>query len=308
MKNNSIQKKGDRYYLNDHQYFYLNKDTVLKDFKTIKFPAIIMDTEFFNKSHETNGNKSNLYNEINKDLVYILQYSFAKNFREIYERKNTKSIKSLTIKRSYKDEKYNFKKQYKAMMNSFINMCIGKGIKTLIFAGAANDKKIISSWINSNKKILNNKKTELFVLDEKTQDYSVNSFDIYNILENALSFSNYTSEGLEFYKKQNLEKGKVGEDTISLPSLKKFFDYFNNIFDLKKFEESDDIYKLCCSALKFFSANTMHYDEFIKLNKDVNKAKIHCYNDVLKLLYLIKFLFAFTNFEDINNKYLKGDI
>lgn len=305
MKSNYITLKEDKYYLNEHQYFYINKEEIKKGLKDIKFPAIIMDTEFFNKSHDRSGIKHPLYNEKNKDLVYVLQYSFAKNFKEIYERKNIKAIKSMTIKHIYKDEKYNFYEQYNAMVKSFLNMCISKNIKTLVFAGGANDVKIMKTWINNNKKILNNKKSDLFILNPENKEYDVNSFDIYSVMEKAFSVSNYNADGSEFYKKDLLKKGNVGLDTIQLPSLKKFFDWMGPAYTDGKFDEEEDIYDLCVKSCNFYSNKSMHYKDFLLWNAAVKKSKMHCYNDVLKLLYLIKFMYAFINFTNEENNYLK---
>ncbi|SYV96136.1 Uncharacterised protein, partial [Mycoplasma putrefaciens] len=146
MKFNIIISSDKKYFLNNFQYFYIDKKQTLEELKKIKWPAIIVDTEFFNKSHNYDNLEPTLYDENQKDLVYVLQYSLAKNMNEIYYRVNRKAIKSLTIKRNFKDLNYNFFKQYNSLKNSFLNMCINKKIRTIIFAGSANDKKIIELW------------------------------------------------------------------------------------------------------------------------------------------------------------------
>ncbi|KNG79648.1 hypothetical protein [Mycoplasma sp. HU2014] len=307
MNFNSITSNKDKYFINDFQYFYINKKEVSNELKKIKWPAIIVDTEFFNRSHNTDNITPTLYDEQQKDLVYILQYSFAKNMNEIYYRVNRKAIKSLAIKRKHNDPNYNFTKQYNSLKNSFLNMCISKKIRTIIFAGSANDKKIIELWINQNKVILKNKKSDLFILDSQTKQYTVNSFDIYKVLQ-KLSFSNADENNNEFYNPKNLNKGLIGDDTIQLPSLRKFFDYTKQIFSDKGLNDEDDIYDLCCNALKLFSLKDIDVDHFKNYTRKVSLAKTHCFNDVLKILYMIDFLYAFSKFSDNKNKYIKKEV
>ncbi|WP_211246845.1 hypothetical protein [Mesoplasma photuris] len=307
MKQNSITKIEDKYYVNKHQYFLIDKKEIKSKMSKIAFPAIIMDTEFFNRSHDHNEMNKQLYSEEDHDIVYVLQYSFAQNFREIYTRNNRKSIKSMTMRRNYNDNHYNFMKQYDMTIKSFINMCINKGIKTLVFAGDANDAKILKTWINRNKQLLNNKKSELFILNEETHEYDVNTYDIYDVLNRNMSFSNFDKNGKQFYDPKNLKPGRMGENTLSLPSLKKFFDYMRTLSKNENFKEDEDIYKLCISALKFYSYDVATLEQHNAWNKDVKMAKVHCYNDVLKLLYLIDFLYAFMFFSDDKNKYIKNE-
>ncbi|WP_043645703.1 hypothetical protein [Mycoplasma putrefaciens] len=306
MKFNIIISSDKKYFLNNFQYFYIDKKQTLEELKKIKWPAIIVDTEFFNKSHNYDNLEPTLYDENQKDLVYVLQYSLAKNMNEIYYRVNRKAIKSLTIKRNFKDLNYNFFKQYNSLKNSFLNMCINKKIRTIIFAGSANDKKIIELWINQNQAILKNKHSELFILDPTTKTYKVNSFDVYKILHN-LSFSNTDQNNQQFYNPKNLNKGSIGENTIQLPSLKKFFDYFNQVFADPGFDEQENIYQLCSVALKFFSLDSLDEQQFKEYSHKINLAKKHCFNDVLKILYLIDFLYSFSKFDDSKNKYIKKD-
>lgn len=309
MKYKVIKKQEDRYYLNEYQFFYVDKNEMKARMSEIQFPAIVMDTEFFNRSHESyDYNEKNfprLYDEEQKDLVYVLQYSFAQNFKEIHNRQNSKAIKSMTIKRNFKDPEYSFESQYDSTVKSFINMCINKNIKTLVFAGKENDARILKAWINKNKVLLNNKRSDLFIMNHKTKEYDVNAFDIYNVLNQNMSFSNFDKNGKQFYEPKNLKPGKKGENTLALPSLKKFFDYMQAIYPNTQFEEEDDIYNLCVSALRFFSYKDANFKDYLKLNKDVKKAKTHCYNDVLKLLYLIDFLYVFMFYDDAENKYIK---
>ncbi|WP_041361964.1 hypothetical protein [Mycoplasma mycoides] len=306
MNFNKIIVENEKYYLNKYQYFYINKKEITKILNQINWPAIIVDTEFFNKSHNKEEIQPTLYNDTQKDLVYILQYSFAKNLEEIYNRINRKAIKSLAIKRNYNDKTYDFFKQYNLLKKSFINMCINKKIKTIIFAGQSNDKKIIESWVNENKNLLKNKKSDLFILDKTTNEYKINSLDIYQVL-NHLSFVNLDNQNQQFYNPKNIQKGWIGENTITIPSLRKFIDYAKDIFNDSNLNDTEDIYLSCCNALKLFSLDKINIDEFEVLNKSVKLAKTHCFNDVLKILYLIDFIYAFSKFKNTNNKYIKKD-
>ncbi|ATZ17343.1 hypothetical protein ELUMI_v1c06210 [Williamsoniiplasma luminosum] len=304
MKLKKIEKVTENEFkINDHQGFFLDKEELVKNLNSIKLPIIILDTEFFNRSHDKTDMKNPLYNKKNKSLVYIIQYSFAKNFKEISLRNNHQAIKSMTIKRKHNDKKYDFYTQYNHMVKSFLNMLIAKKIKTIVLAGSSNDKEIFNSWINENKALLKNKKSSLFIKDPITGLYSVNTLDVYDILGKSMSFVNKKENGEEFYDPAKLKKGSLGMETIQIPSLKKFFEYFVEVFNSSKLEDHDDIYGLSMSALKFLSLPEPNQLDFLQWNKDVKKAKVHCYNDVLKMLYLLDFWYEFGYSK--NNKYLK---
>ncbi|PPE05170.1 hypothetical protein [Williamsoniiplasma lucivorax] len=304
METSKITKiNEDEFKINEHQGFFVDKPELSKHLKSIKFPVVILDTEFFNRSHDKTEMTNPLYNETNKSLVYIIQYSFARNLKEISLRNNHRAIKSMTIKRKYNDPTYNFYNQYQYMVKSFLNMLIAKNIKTIILAGSSNDKNILKVWINENKALLNNRKSDLFIQDPTTGVYTVNTIDVYDILGGAMSFINKKDNGEIFYDPNNLKKGTMGVETIQLPSLKKFFEYFDEVFNSSKMEDDEDIYGLSMSALNFLSLPNLKYPDFIRWNKDFKKAKIHCYNDVLKTLYLIDFWYEFCYSKQ--NKYLK---
>ncbi|SYV96135.1 Uncharacterised protein [Mycoplasma putrefaciens] len=60
-------------------------------------------------------------------------------------------------------------------------------------------------------------------------------------------------------------------------------------------------------ALKFFSLDSLDEQQFKEYRHKINLAKKHCFNDVLKILYLIDFLYSFSKFDDSKNKYIKKD-
>lgn len=293
MKYKNLEIQDNEIKLNKYQSIYFNFEGLKNKLKEIKFPVIILDTEFFNRSHDFENLEPKLYNEKQKDIVYLMNYSFAKSFNEVQTRNNHKSINSLSIKRKVNDEKYNFKNQYQSMIKSFINMCINKNIRTIIFAGQDNDKKIIEQWINTYKALFKNKKTDLFIFNKDTKTYTLNSFDIYDALEQNLSFANYVKDGSKFYNEQNLKKGEI-EDSIKIRSLKKFFDYTEDLHSKYKFTE-DDIRSLCAQALKLFTLPEVSQTQHDKLSKSLKQTRKHCYEDVLKILVLIKFFSFIMN-------------
>ncbi|ATZ20877.1 hypothetical protein [Mesoplasma coleopterae] len=293
MKYKNLEIKNNSVKLNKYQSIHFNFEGLQNKLKEIKFPVLILDTEFFNRSHDFDNIEPKLYGEKEKDIVYLMNYSFAKSFNEIQSRNNHKSINSLSIKRKVNDDKYDFKSQYQSMIKSFINMCINKNIRTIIFAGQDNDKKIIEQWINTYKALFKNKKTDLFIFNKDTKKYRLNSFDIYDALEQNLSFANYLKDGTKFYNEQNLKKGDI-EDSIKIRSLKKFFDYTEELHSKYNFKE-DNITFLCSRALKLFSLEKVSQSEHDKLSKSLKEARSHCYDDVLKILVLIKFLSYIMN-------------
>ncbi|ASZ09115.1 hypothetical protein CK556_01935 [Mesoplasma chauliocola] len=293
MKYKNLDIKENSIKFNKYQSIFFNFEGLQNKLTKIKFPVIILDTEFFNRSHDFDNIEPKLYSESEKDIVYLMNYSFAKSFNEVQTRNNHKSINSLSIRRKVNDDKYNFKNQYQSMIKSFINMCLNKNIRTIIFAGQDNDKKIIEQWINTYKALFKNKKTDLFLYNKETRLYTLNSFDIYDALEQNLSFTNYDKNGEKFYNEQNLKKGDI-EDSIKIRSLKKFFDYTDDLHSKYNFKE-DNITYLCSRALKLFSLTEISQGEHDKLSKSLKEARKHCYDDVLKILVLIKFFSFIMN-------------
>ncbi|ATG97407.1 hypothetical protein CP520_01370 [Mesoplasma lactucae ATCC 49193] len=296
MKKPTVKFEDGKYVLNKYQSFYVDEDAVEQDLlREIKFPVLIMDTEFFNRSHDPKPNDSGkkLYSDDEPSMIYTLCYSIANSYMDLANRKNKKSISTLYVRRKMNKADFNFKKEMDRMLTTFVNICIAKNIRTLVFAGESNDVKILTNWINNHSNLLNNKKQELFTRNKQTRQLEINTFDIYKTLEKGFSFSDFTTEGEEFYNPKNLKKGIMGENTIQIPSLKLFFDYFKEYYK-DKFEEKNGIYELCKDALTFYStdsfASEKQFQEGIEVIREVRK---HCRNDVLKLLYLINFMYVF---------------
>ncbi|AKX34151.1 hypothetical protein SLITO_v1c05000 [Spiroplasma litorale] len=309
MKLNSIQVIDEGYFLvNEHQNFRFDKNIAKSFIEKLEFPIIILDTEFFNNSHDNSDYDKKLYDDKNKDLVYVVQYSFAKSLKEISSRDNKKAIKSISIKRNFNDKSYNFYSQYEKMVVSFLNMCRNKDIKTIVCAGASNDIKIINIWVNNYKKLFSKRPLKMTFLNKEKNETNVNFFDVYDILQNCFSFSNTKSNGEEFWNKNNLPSGKQNDEMISLTSMKKFFGWFDQIVDNIFKTEKHDIYSMCCEAYTFFSYpldKKISFESYKRMNNTIKKVIDHCYNDVLKILIFFDFIFEFTyNFYD-KNKYIK---
>ncbi|AKU79746.1 hypothetical protein [Spiroplasma turonicum] len=310
MKLNSIQVIDEGYFLiNENQTFRFDKEVAKNYIEKIEFPIIILDTEFFNYSHDINNEfEEKLYNENNKDLVYVVQYSFAKSLKEISSRDNKKAIKSISIKRSYNDSSYNFYSQYEKMIISFLNMCRNKDIRTIVCAGASNDIKIIKLWVNNNRKLFSKKPLKMTYLNKEKNELNVKNFDVYDILENCFSFSNTKNDGTEFWNKNNLPSGKQNDEMITLTSMKKFFDWFEGNVDNIFKNEKTDIYSMCCETYSFFSyPNTkkISFESYKHMNKTLKKVIDHCYNDVLKILIFLEFIYEFTYNNYFKNKFIK---
>ncbi|ASP28271.1 hypothetical protein SCORR_v1c04990 [Spiroplasma corruscae] len=310
MKLNSIQVIDEGYFLvNESQTFRFDKNIAKSFIEKIEFPIIILDTEFFNNSHDINNEyEEKLYNENNKDIVYVIQYSFAKSLKEISSRDNKKAIKSISIKRNYNDNSYNFYNQYEKMIISFLNMCRNKDIRTVICAGASNDVKIINLWVNNYRRLFTKKHLKMTFLNKEKNELNVNFFDIYTLLENSLSFSNTKNDGTEFWNKNNLPSGKQHDEMISLTSMKKFFNWFDEIVDDPFKLEKNDIYTMCCETYSFFSYpinKKISFESYKHMNNTLKKVIDHCYNDVLKILIFLDFIFEFTYNSYEKNKFIK---
>ncbi len=309
MKRNLIKYLDDgSFLLNKHQSFWFDKTVARKLLENIQFPIIVLDTEFFNHSHDNGEISEKLYNENDKDLVYVIQYSFAKSLKEISHRDNKKAIKSITIKRAHNDTDYDFHKQYKKMITSFLNMCRNKEIRTIVCAGATNDIKIINKWINDNKHFFTRKTLNLAFYNKEKGELNANYFDIYDILENSMSFTNTNKDGESFWNANYLPIGKQGHDSIALTSSKKFFDWFALISENTLKQENEDIYSMCCSAYNFYSYpvnKKMSFEQYQELNKIIKKVIDHCYNDVLKVLFFLAFVYEFTYLPLSKNSYIK---
>ncbi|AOG60540.1 hypothetical protein SHELI_v1c05890 [Spiroplasma helicoides] len=309
MKKNSISIIDEGYFLlNENQTFRFDKEVAKKFLENIQFPIIVLDTEFFNHSHDSGEYEKTLFTETQKDLVYVIQYSFAKSLKEISYRDNHKAIKSITIKRGHNEPNYDFHDQYSKMITSFLNMCRNKDIRTIVCAGASNDVKIINQWINDNKKIFARKPLSMAFYNKDKKELNANYFDIYEILENAFSFSNTNSEGNEFYNPNNLPPGKQSSEMIALTSSKKFFDWFEVIDDNILKDEDDEIRNMCKIAYSFYACpkdKKISFDQYKSMNKTIKKVVDHCYNDVLKVLIFLDFVFQFTALPYAKNSYIK---
>ncbi|AHI52878.1 hypothetical protein [Spiroplasma culicicola] len=310
MNKESIKVIDNGYFLlNEFQNFRFDKNTAKKLLDNIQFPIIVLDTEFFNYSHDNGDFETKLYSEEQKDLVYVIQYSFAKSLKEIANRDNKKAIKSITIRRAYNDNGYNFHAQYKKMITSFLNMCRNKEIKTIVCAGASNDIKIINQWINENKNLFSRKTLNIAFYNKEKKELNANYFDIYDVLENSFSFSNTNKDGSEFYNAKNLPSGKQSQEMIALTSSKKFFDWFDSIDNNKNWKnEDEDIRSLCKTAYTFFAAPKTHkmsFEEYKVMNKAIKKVIDHCYNDVLKVLVFLEFVYEFIALPYNKNSYIK---
>lgn len=62
---------------------------------------------------------------------------------DLLQRKNKKAISTLYIRRRFEQTNFDFKKSMDRMLTSFVNTCLNKEIKTLVFAGQYNDVKIL---------------------------------------------------------------------------------------------------------------------------------------------------------------------
>lgn len=295
MKKTDFKQEGDHYKLNKYQKFYVDQKLVKEHLlKIIKFPVVVMDTEFFNRSHDKGNFDTQLYNEAEPSLIYTLSFSFAQSYMDLLQRKNKKAISTLYVRRRYEQKHFNFKKTMDKMLTSFVNTCLTKEIKTLVFAGQSNDVRILERWINQHPTLLNNKTTELFFRSKATQKIEINTFDIYKTLENGFSFTNFNQTGIEFYNQKNLKPGKMGEKTVQLPGLAKFFDYFDSYYQGNFLAEKTNIYQLCISALEFYTIPKFaDVEQFNSYNEKIREVRRHCQNDVLKLLYLINFIYVY---------------
>jgi len=293
----------DKYYINKNQFFLFDKPYVKKQLAKLPFPMIIMDTEFFNKSHNTSKIPVTLYDEETPDLIYTLSFSIVKSYKDLLKRNNENSITTYSIKKRMTDKNFDFKKAMNKVLTKFFDLTIKQKINCLVFGGKANDEKILNRWINQNKAILNNKVSKLFIKDNDS--IKINAFDIYPILEHGISVNNAIDHEKKYDEKDNLKKGLIGENTVQIPSLKRFFDYIKLFPNIESLKENDQIYRLCVDVLKLFTLNLTDPKKYRIYNNSLKKAITHCKNDVIKLLYLILFLYCFAYLEETSNPFVK---
>lgn len=81
---------------------------------------------------------------------------------------------------------------------------------------------------------------------------------------------------------------------MQLPGLAKFFDYFASYYQGNFLAEKTNIYQLCISALEFYTTcEFTDVEQFNGYNEKIREVRRHCQNDVLKLLYLINFIYVY---------------
>ncbi|WP_338969180.1 hypothetical protein [Spiroplasma endosymbiont of Labia minor] len=286
----SIYKKDGKYFLNEHQYFIVYKDILKQNLKKISFPCIILDTEFINKSHflkefeqlgavNLNSDEEATYL---KNIIITINFSFARNYEDILKRDNQKAIKSIKMVRKKKMNASIFYEQYRKLIYDFINIVNKKNIKTLVFAGKANDEAIINEWF---EKIKFKFKPKILITNSvKSQ---IKAVDIYDTLESSFEFSNVNNNGEQFVDPKNYGVN-TKNNLLKIKSQKTFFEYFKSITSIN-FEEDEKIYDLCCQAYYFFAKENLNEQEFNKGSLIIKSINMHCKNDVLKSLLLIKF-------------------
>lgn len=308
MKENIIVKKNNLFYLNQYQWFALDDKRLKQNLNKLKFPIMILDLEFFNQSHDLNKIEPKLYGDDpnNKSVVYILSYAIITSLKELTVVSYEKEIKELRIRRRLNDDQYNFKIQYDRMIKSFFNIILKNDVETILVAGKSNDKAILEQWVNEYRFLFKNKKVKVLETDKK-QQCKLKIQDVYDTLSSCMAFSNYKSDGSAFYNSNYLKKGFIKNDTIQIPSLKKFFKYMNGLYDDISFEDNDNICLLCASALEFFSSKQIEVARYHKLNQDVLKSLKHCQNDVYKILEILNFWYYFSLINQQKNKYLKQE-
>lgn len=284
-------KNGDiheaRYDLNSHQWIIIKKEVIQDTFRKLKFPLIFLDLEFFNRSHQIKQ-----FNDCCCDLadgqsyVYLLQFAIYRNFKQLIKSDPQNTIKELKLERKRPDSQYSFNDSYQLLVNDFISLFIKNKIKTIVLAGASNDEQIINSWFQKYQ-------------EQKNKIIKPEFWDIYPTLEQTMSFANLTAEGEIFWAPNNLKKGFSGDNSLSLPSLKKFFNYMTTVFPNFAYNDDADIYHLSREILAFFcqrSLSTLQYNRGMKAFREAQK---HCFNDVYKLITIIKY-WATLAFEGIN--------
>lgn len=279
-------KKDDvqevRYDLNSHQWIIIKKEIIQDTFRKLKFPLMFLDLEFFNRSHQTRQ-----FNDYCCDLgdgqsyVYLLQFAIYRNFKELMKSDPKNTIKTLTLERKRFGDHYSFTNNYQLLISDFINLLLDNKIRTIVLAGASNDEQIINSWFKEYR----NSKNKLIKPE---------FWDIYPTLEQTMSFANFTAKGEIFWTPNNLKRGFSGDNSLSLPSLKKFFNYMTTVFPNFAYNDDADIYRLSREILEFFCRSrltTLQYNKGIKAFREAQK---HCFNDVYKLITIIKYWATLT--------------
>jgi len=293
-----------KYYLNEEQFFMVDREKIKKEMGEWSFPMLIMDTEFFNKSHDKFKIRPSAYTRKNPDIIYTLSFSIAQSYKDLLDRNNDRSVTSYSIHRRNSDKNFDAQKQMDKLLTKFFNMAFHKNIKSLVFAGKANDQIILNNWINQHTTVLNNKVTELFTKDPTTKKWAVKALDAYDVLKDGFSVSNTLQGNLQYDADNNLKNGSIGENTKQIPGLRRFYEYVTLFPNIEQLDEEDNIYDLCVDVLRLFS---LPYKKNKMINQDQHSLKLairHCRNDVVKLLYLIYFLHCFGNMDDKSNPFV----
>lgn len=263
--------------INQHQFMDVDITSITQELTNIKFPALILDCEFLNVSHKPKNMEfeDTLDIQRNDDKVFLLQFSIIRNFKDLMYRNNQTAVKHMDILRNYKEKKYDFEKGHKSLVNSFINICRRKNIKTIICADTSAERKLITAWL---EKDVNPKITQGLSFFNK--DKSINMFDIYKLLKFA-KFSNLRKDGSVF-------DTTTEDKMIDLQSSKKIVNWYEKT---KLKPESSSIYEICINAYKYYSIDhgKINVEEFVELGKYIKEAKDHCYNDVLMVAEILKF-------------------
>ncbi|QHX35910.1 hypothetical protein STIUS_v1c03560 [Spiroplasma sp. TIUS-1] len=264
--------------INQHQFMDVDITSINQELTNIKFPALILDCEFLNVSHKPKNNEfeDTLDIKRNEDKVFLLQFSIIRNFKDLIYRNNQTAIKHMDILRNYKEKKYDFEKAHKSLVNSFLNVCKRKNIRTIICADTSAEKKLITSWL---LKDVSPKISQGLAFFNK--DKSINMFDIYKLLKLA-KFNNLKKDGSIF-------DATTKDKMIDLQSSKKIMNYYGKTDKLKP--ETSSIYEICINAYKYYSIDhgNINVDEFVELGKYLKEARDHCYNDVFMVAEILKF-------------------
>ncbi|TKA59434.1 hypothetical protein MBOVa_3220 [Mycoplasmopsis bovis 8790] len=275
-----------------------NKQNIFNMLRSIEYPAIVVDTEFFNKGHH---NKCKLpvriYSKNQKNIVYALSYLIVENKNSFNVKLN--DIKELFITKKLNDDDFNFNSEYSKLKSKFIRICLENEIKTIIFAGHYVDKSIVEKWANQNKKMIESYNIDsLFKYDYDKNAFIVNYVDTYDILKEInVSSSPYSYFSLYLNNNKN--------DIFQIRRISDLFELHPEAFSNKIDYKNYNSFELSCDALKFY-AMPANLNVYNKLLQKVRNARKKCKNDVLEASLFMDFILNFVVSNNwMNPNYMK---
>jgi hypothetical protein len=286
--------EANEYVLEGNRFFACDKKSLNEKYLSkIKYPLMILDTEFINRSHnKTPQSPIFLRKKISSDLVYIIQYAIYNSEAELLADDNGAKIKKIVIERNVKS--FNLFQSYDELKEEFVDACIDNEIKMFCCSGGATDFRLIKTWLYE---YLDDEQLKMLdcVNYINEDNWDINHIDPYDIMKDVFSFENLGVDGQEYIDPHRLPHGKQNKQMLQFSSFTKLFNWTEQVWEFPFRDEKEwGIYDLCVEMFQFynytstyrFDAKQMkHFQEVLNITVD------HCWNDVYKIIIFMNFCF-----------------